>query len=94
MRHVLAPRPGGVTAALAAGDGADVVWVAHAGLDHLISVADVWRALPMDTVVRMRWWQVPAHDVPDGHEEQVRWLYDWWARIDAWVGEQKAVQGA
>jgi hypothetical protein len=93
MRHVLAPRPGGVTAALAAGGGADVVWVAHAGLDHLISAADVWRALPMDTVVRMRWWQVPAHDVPEGREAQVRWLYEWWARIDAWIGQQKAVPG-
>lgn len=89
MRHVLAPRPGGVTAALAAGDGADVVWVAHSGLDHLIGVADVWRALPTDMVVRMRWWQVPAHQVPDGREAQVDWLYAWWARIDDWVGEQR-----
>lgn len=89
LRHLLAPRPGGVTAALAAGEGADVVWVAHSGLDHLISVADVWRALPTDMVVRMRWWQVPAHEVPDGRQAQVDWLYDWWARIDAWVGEQR-----
>jgi 1-acyl-sn-glycerol-3-phosphate acyltransferase len=88
MRHVLAPRPGGVTAALAAGEGADVVWVAHAGLDHLVSVADVWRALPMDTKVRMRWWHVPADEVPQDRDEQVEWLYDWWARIDDWIGQQ------
>jgi 1-acyl-sn-glycerol-3-phosphate acyltransferase len=90
LRHVLAPRPGGVVAALAAGDGADVVWLAHSGLDHLISVGDVWRALPMDTVVRMRWWHVSARDVPEDRRAQVDWLYSWWARIDDWVGEQRA----
>jgi 1-acyl-sn-glycerol-3-phosphate acyltransferase len=89
LRHVLAPRPGGVTAALAAGEGADVVWVAHAGLDHLVSVADVWRALPMDSEVRMRWWHVPADEVPRGRDAQVEWLYDWWARIDDWIGQQR-----
>jgi 1-acyl-sn-glycerol-3-phosphate acyltransferase len=89
MRHVLAPRTGGVTAALEAAPGADVVWVAHSGLDHLISIGDIWRALPMDTEVRMRWWRVPADEVPAGREAQVDWLYDWWARIDDWVGRRR-----
>lgn len=88
LRHVLAPRPGGVVAALANAADADVIWVAHSGLDHLVSLADVWRALPMDTVVRMRWWQVPSADVPHGEAAQVEWLFDWWARIDDWIGAQ------
>ena len=92
MRHVLAPRPGGVLAALDNAPGADVVWVAHSGLEHLISVADIWRELPMDSVVKMRWWQVTHEDVPDGEQERIDWLYDWWARIDAWIGEQRASQ--
>lgn len=90
MRHVLAPRPGGVLAALDVAGGADVVWVAHTGLDHLFSVADVWRALPVDTTVRMQWWHVPAGDVPDGEgpdgeQARIDWLYSWWARIDDWI---------
>jgi 1-acyl-sn-glycerol-3-phosphate acyltransferase len=85
MRFVLAPRPGGVTAALAAAPEADVVWVTHTGLDHLYTVADIWRALPLDTTVRMRWWRVPAADVPHGENAQVEWLYQWWERIDRWV---------
>lgn len=89
MRHVLAPKPGGVLAALAEAPDADVVWVAHSGLDHLVSTADVWRALPMDSVVRMHWWQVPADEIPAGDEARVEWLYDWWRRIDEWVGEQR-----
>jgi 1-acyl-sn-glycerol-3-phosphate acyltransferase len=83
MRHVLPPRPGGVSAALAAAPEADVVWVAHAGLDHLYTMADIWRALPLDTTVRMRWWRVPSDEVP--RDEPVEWLYDWWKRIDDWV---------
>ena len=90
MRHVLPPQPGGVAAALTAAPEADVVWVAHAGLDHLFTVADVWRELPLDTVVRMRWWRVSAGDVPLGFDAQVQWLYTWWERIDAWVDATRA----
>jgi 1-acyl-sn-glycerol-3-phosphate acyltransferase len=89
MRHVLPPRPGGVAAALAAAPEADVVWVAHAGLDHLYTVADVWRELPLDGTVRMRWWQVAAAEVPRGEEAQVEWLYHWWKQIDDWVDDTR-----
>jgi 1-acyl-sn-glycerol-3-phosphate acyltransferase len=89
MRHVLAPRPGGVIAALTAAPEADVVWVAHAGLDHLFTVADIWRELPFDKTVKMRWWRVPAREVPRGEDAQVDWLYQWWARIDEWIGENR-----
>jgi 1-acyl-sn-glycerol-3-phosphate acyltransferase len=89
MRYVLAPKPGGVLAALDAAGEADVVWVAHTGTDHLFTVADVWRALPMDTVIRMRWWQVPTSDVPAGREARISWLFSWWEHIDAWIGEQR-----
>ena len=59
--------------------------MAHAGLDHLFTVADIWRGLPLDDVVRMRWWRVPAAEVPRGIEAQVDWLYGWWETIDDWV---------
>jgi 1-acyl-sn-glycerol-3-phosphate acyltransferase len=92
MRHVLPPRPGGVAAALAAAPDADVVWVAHAGLDHLFTLADVWRELPLDGTVQMRWWQVPAAEVPQGEDAQVEWLYEWWKRIDDWVDDIRAAR--
>jgi 1-acyl-sn-glycerol-3-phosphate acyltransferase len=85
LRHVLAPHPGGVTAALAAAPEADVVWVAHAGLDQLYTITDVWRALPLDHTVRMRWWRVPADEVPHNKDAQLDWLYRWWQRIDDWI---------
>jgi 1-acyl-sn-glycerol-3-phosphate acyltransferase len=88
MQHVLAPKPGGVAAALAAAPDADVVWVGHTGLDHLLTVADVWRELPMDKVIEMHWWQVPAAEVPADRASQVDWLYTWWERIDRWIVDQ------
>lgn len=85
MRNVLPPRPGGVLAVLENAPEADVVWVAHTGTDHLLSVTDVWDALPVEVDLKMRWWQVPAGSVPEGKEQRIAWLYDWWRQIDDWV---------
>ena len=91
MPNLLAPRTGGALAAIAACPEADVIFVAHAGLDLLVSVADVWRSLPMDQVVRAKWWRVPVDEVPRSadHEAQVQWLYEWWERIDTWISENR-----
>jgi hypothetical protein len=88
---VLGPRAGGALAAIAACPTADVIFVAHAGLDRLVSVGDVWRSLPMDEVVRATWWRVPAGEVPgpDDREAQLTWLYDWWQRIDGWISQNR-----
>ncbi len=85
LQHVLPPRPGGVAAALAAAPHADVVFVGHTGLEHLSTAADLWDGLPMDSTVRLRWWFVPAAEVPREAAAQERWLYDRWAEIDDWV---------
>jgi len=85
MQHVLPPRPAGVTAALHAAPHADVVFVAHTGLEHLSTVRDLWRNLPMDKTLRLRWWFVPATDVPRDEIGQTEWLYRWWQTIDEWI---------
>jgi 1-acyl-sn-glycerol-3-phosphate acyltransferase len=94
MPNVLPPRAGGALAAIAACRTADVIFVAHTGLDRLVSVRDVWDSLSADIHVCARWWLVPASEVPRGtdHETQVRWLYDWWQRIDAWIASQHTDQ--
>jgi 1-acyl-sn-glycerol-3-phosphate acyltransferase len=90
MPNVLPPRPGGALAAIAACPSADVIFVAHAGLDRLINVSDVWRSLSANQAVRARWWRIPASQVPReaSREAQVSWLYDWWGRIDSWISQQ------
>jgi 1-acyl-sn-glycerol-3-phosphate acyltransferase len=74
MPNLLPPRTGGALAAIAACPGADVIFVAHAGLDRIVTVGDVWRNLRVDQAVRARWWRVPAAEVPRSadHEAQVR----------------------
>jgi 1-acyl-sn-glycerol-3-phosphate acyltransferase len=91
MPNLLPPRPGGALAAIAACPDADVIFVAHAGLDRLVSVADIWRNLPIHEVVRAKWWRVPVDQVPRsaGHEAQVLWLYEWWKRLDTWISENR-----
>ena len=86
MPNVLPPRTGGVQAALAAAPHADVVFVAHTGLESLSSLMDLWRGLPMDAVLHLRWDFVAAADVPREAEAQVDWLYERWAAVDAWIG--------
>ncbi len=91
MPNLLPPRPGGTLAAIEACPDADVIFVAHAGLDTITSIGDVWRRFPVDQVIRARWWRVPFDQVPReaDHEAQVRWLYDWWERIDSWITENR-----
>jgi 1-acyl-sn-glycerol-3-phosphate acyltransferase len=91
MRHVLAPRPGGLLSALDAAPDAGVIFVAHTGLDRMMTVADVWRELPMDKRIVMHFWSVPPEDVPTGREARIEWLFDWWARIDEWIERNHAV---
>jgi 1-acyl-sn-glycerol-3-phosphate acyltransferase len=91
MPNLLPPRPGGALAAIAACPDADVIFVAHAGLDNIVTVGDVWGKFPIDQVIRARWWRVARESIPHSadHEAQVQWLYDWWERIDAWITENR-----
>lgn len=89
--NVLPPQPGGVLAALDAAPEADVLLVAHTGLDHVAGLRDVWRELPMDKRLLMGWWRIPRAEIPDDREERIIWLYEWWKRIDTWVDEHRPV---
>ncbi len=89
MSNLLAPRTGGVLTALEAAPTADVIFVAHTGLDDLITVRDVWHGIPMEQVVTSRWWRVPAAEIPAGRDERETWLYGWWEQIDRWIDENR-----
>ncbi len=84
MRHVLAPRVSGAVAAIESAQDADVVFVAHTGLEDLSGVVDLWRGLPMDSEIHGAAWWVSRHDIPPP-EGRSAWLFDWWLRIDEWI---------
>ena len=85
MTHVMAPQPGGMNAALDASPDADVVFIAHTGLERLHTLRDIWRELPMDKGITMRAWRVPRSEIPDDLDARAAWLFDWFARIDGWI---------
>ncbi len=86
---VLPPRPGGVLRALDANPDADVVVVAHTGLERLSSVHDVLTGLPMEHSIRMAWWHVPRDDIPTDSNDRTDWLYEWWEHIDTWIRDHQ-----
>lgn len=88
LRYVLPPRDTGSLAALAAAPDADVVFVAHAGLDVIASPRAAWSFLPLRRPVRATWWRVPAADVPRGDAARSEWLMAQWERVDRWAAQQ------
>ncbi len=89
LTHVLPPRPGGALALLdtALPAGADVVFFAHTGLDHLERMHDVLSGEVLGSVVRLRMWRVPGRSIPAEREARLRWLYRQWERVDAFAAE-------
>ena len=84
IKHVLPPRLGGVLALLD-GSQADVVVMAHRGLDGFARVADIWKGAMVGRQIDVEFWRIPRHLIPEGRTERADWLFDLWARLDAWV---------
>jgi hypothetical protein len=88
MSNVMPPHPAGALAALRGSPDADVIFGAHTGLGLAAFPRDLWRDPPIGRTLTTRMWRVSAAERPDGPDEQVEWLYDWWKRIDEWVGSE------
>jgi 1-acyl-sn-glycerol-3-phosphate acyltransferase len=88
--HVLPPRPSGTLGAIDAAPQADLIIVAHTGLDHLDSAAAVWKGIPLGRPLRVTWWRIPARDLPSGRDARTEWLNAQWARVDDWIASYAA----
>ncbi len=88
LRHVLPPRPGGVAALLAAAPDADVVVMAHVGLDGYASFSELARQVPLRAPVQVTAWRIARADIPGDGPEQTAWLDEQWVRMDAWIHER------
>lgn len=85
LRHLLPPRPGGPLALLAAAPDADVLLLAHTGLEGLASLRELLSGRLLDREIRVQLWRIPAAGIPDAPECRRRWLWARWAEIDAWI---------
>lgn len=84
FRRVLPPRPGG-TLALLEGSDADVVVLAHRGLEGLATVAEIWKGGLVGSTIEVALWRIPRSDVPPTRLHQVEWLHRVWVDVDRWV---------
>ena len=89
LTNVMAPRPGGFFAAVDAAPDADVFFVAHTGLDRIRTISDVWRELPIDRTIIMRFWSVPREEIPSARDDRTDWLMGEWEEIDTWIEEHR-----
>jgi 1-acyl-sn-glycerol-3-phosphate acyltransferase len=85
LHHVLPPRPGGPLALLDATDPADVVVLAHHGLDGFAHLRDIWEGAMVDTTVRVAIWRIPRAEIPVDSSERLNWLFDVWEQVDGWI---------
>jgi 1-acyl-sn-glycerol-3-phosphate acyltransferase len=83
MEHVLPPKSGGVLACLDVRPDMPIVVMAHTGLDKIVSLPSLWRALPFEVPMRLRWW--PTAPAPGGEDDRVRWLTTEWAVVNQWI---------
>jgi 1-acyl-sn-glycerol-3-phosphate acyltransferase len=84
LRRVLPPKPGGTLAILDATD-ADVVVLAHRGLEGLATLKDIWRGDLVGSRVEIAMWRIPHGQIPATRPERTEWLYRLWAEVDSWV---------
>jgi 1-acyl-sn-glycerol-3-phosphate acyltransferase len=90
LKNVLPPRLGGPLNLLERNEAADVVFCAHFGFDGVVDLRDFLRGSLIGRVVNVRFWRVPFGSIPKSREERMEWLFENWARVDEWVGRQKA----
>ncbi|MBP7928506.1 MAG: lysophospholipid acyltransferase family protein [Acidimicrobiia bacterium] len=90
LQHVLPIRPGGPQTLIGELPDADVLIVAHTGLEDTASASDFLNGRFIGAHVQVECWRVPRADIPADPTEQRLWLESQWAKVDEWVGEHRA----
>ena len=90
--RVLPPRPAGTLALLEA-SSADVVVLAHRGLEGFATVRDMWSGGLVGSRVDLEFRRIRRSEIPEDREARIKWLFELWAEVDAWVQGQEALKG-
>ncbi|HSO49244.1 MAG TPA: 1-acyl-sn-glycerol-3-phosphate acyltransferase [Acidimicrobiia bacterium] len=90
FERVLPPRSGGTLALLDA-TTADVVVLAHRGLEGLATVKDIWSGELIGSRIDVKLWRVSRAGIPRDRSARVEWLYRLWGDVDHWVSERRRV---
>lgn len=93
LTHMLHPQPGGAWLLAANAPTADVLVLAHTGLEDLIAFSgQIGYPLLPDGIVHTAWWHTPAAQVPRDRDGFQHWLVGEWQRADAWIGDTRERQ--
>jgi len=88
--HVLPPRSGGVVTAMSARPDADVMVVAHTGLEWLLTPWQIFKAIPLhDHPFLIRAWTFGPDERPSDPEAIADWLDEQWDVVNEWVGSHR-----
>ncbi|MCA9831450.1 MAG: 1-acyl-sn-glycerol-3-phosphate acyltransferase [Dehalococcoidia bacterium] len=85
LRNVLPPRLGGTIALLETHPDVDVVFCAHSGLEAALDKASILGGGLVGKELRIKFWRVPAAEIPKHRDELRRWLFDEWNKVDDFV---------
>lgn len=85
LRHVLPPHLGGPLALLEAAPGADVLFVAHTGLERAATAREVWNGALIGCAVRVHFRRVRRDSIPGARADRGAWLDGQWLAIDDWI---------
>jgi 1-acyl-sn-glycerol-3-phosphate acyltransferase len=86
LRQVLPPRLGGPLALLDAAPDADVLMLAHCGLEGASTLRGFWSGALLGQVLKVRITRIPRASIPS--EGRDVWLFERWAELDRWVTSQ------
>ncbi|MFW2389778.1 MAG: 1-acyl-sn-glycerol-3-phosphate acyltransferase [Polyangiales bacterium] len=85
FEHCLPPKLGGALGLLDAAPDADVLIVAHRGLEGLANATDLLTGTVVGSQIQVQMWRISADEIPHGDARR-RWLFDCWKRVDDFVG--------
>jgi len=88
LEHLLPPRLGGPLALLDEAPDVDVVFCGHVGFDGFQYVSDVWAGELVGSVIGIKFWRVPAAEIPSDEAGRAEWLYRNWLEMDDWIASK------
>jgi 1-acyl-sn-glycerol-3-phosphate acyltransferase len=92
LTHVLPLRLGGTHALIDGAPHADLIICAHTGYESSAKLADFVRGALYRATVRVKFWRIPAAQVPTDHAARAAFLHGEWKKVDAWIDEHRAIK--
>ncbi len=88
LQHLLPPRLGGPLALIDKAPDVDIVFCGHVGFDGFQHISDVWAGELVGSVIGVKFWRVPAAEIPGDEAGRAEWLYRNWQQMDDWIGSK------